>query len=144
MKIRHHNKNDLTAIAEIESVSIIPPWSYNAICSFSEYETSRILVAEIDGCVVGYITYSSVLDEYQIANVATHPEYRRKGIGESLLNALYEEARFNNVSIITLEVRQSNEPAIYLYKKAGYVEVGRRRNYYKNPTEDAILMNLTL
>lgn len=144
MEIRHHKKEDLMSIAEIESVSINPPWSYGAICSFSECDTSRILVAECENKVVGYITYSVVLDEVQIANVATHPEHRRKGIAQKLLTNLYEMSKSENMALITLEVRQSNIPAIELYLKCGYVEVGRRKNYYKNPAEDAILMNLTL
>ncbi|MBE6681496.1 MAG: ribosomal-protein-alanine N-acetyltransferase [Ruminococcaceae bacterium] len=144
MEIRQHKKEDLGAIAEIEKLSINPPWSYSAVCSFSECETSRILVAECDGIVAGYITYSVVLDEVQIANVAVHPEYRRKGIAEKLLTTLSESAKLDNMFIITLEVRQSNEPAINLYTKCGYTEVGKRKNYYKNPAEDAILMNLTL
>lgn len=133
--------SDLKAISEIESVSINPPWSYSAICDFSNQQTSRILVAKIGFVVVGYITYSVVLDEIQIANVATHPDYRRIGVAEKLLTFLYEKAVKDNMSFITLEVRQNNAPAIKLYEKCGYTEVGRRKNYYKNPTEDAILMN---
>ena len=142
--ISHHTKDDLNAIAEIERVSINPPWSFKAICDFAECNTSRILVAKIDNIVVGYITYSVVLDEVQIANVATHPDYRRRGIGEKLLMHLYNESMSENMFVITLEVRESNEPAIRLYEKCSYSEVGRRKNYYKNPTEDAILMNLSL
>ena len=142
--ISHHKWSDLEVIAEIENVSINPPWSYKAICDFADYDTSRILVARIGDEVVGYITYSVVLDEVQIANVATHPEHRRKGIGEKLLKHLYDEVKAENMFVITLEVRVSNEPAVKLYSKCGYSEVGRRKNYYKNPTEDAILMNLSL
>lgn len=142
--ISHHTKDDLEEIAEIERVSINPPWSFKAICDFAECNTSRILVAKIDNIVVGYITYSVVLDEVQIANIATHPDYRRRGIGEKLLVHLYDESMAENMFVITLEVRNSNAPAICLYEKCGYSEVGRRKNYYKNPTEDAILMNLSL
>ena len=142
--ITHHTNEDLEAISEIEKVSINSPWSYKALCDFAECDTSRILVAKLDNVVVGYITYSVVLDEVQIANVATHPEYRRRGIGEKLLNFLYDESKASGMYVITLEVRQSNEPAINLYRKCGYDEVGRRKNYYKNPTEDAILMNLSI
>ena len=142
--ICHHTKSDLEAVSEIEKVSINPPWSYKAICDFAECDTSRILVAKIDETVVGYITYSVVLDEVQIANVATHPDYRRMSIGQKLLSHLFSESKAENMYVITLEVRESNEPAAKLYRKCGYVEVGRRKNYYKNPTEDAILMNLPL
>ena len=142
--ISHHAQGDLKAVAEIESVSINPPWSYKAISDFAEYETNRILVAKISDIVVGYITYSVVLDEVQIANVAVHPDFRRQGIAEELLSHLDSLSKSSDMCIITLEVRQSNLPAIKLYEKCGYAEVGRRKNYYKNPTEDAILMNLTL
>ena len=103
--ITHHTNEDLEAISEIEKVSINPPWSYKAICDFAECDTSRILVAKLDNVVVGYITYSVVLDEVQIANVATHPEYRRRGIGEKLLNFLYDESKASGMYVITLEER---------------------------------------
>ena len=141
--LRDFTDNDLERIAEIENLSINPPWSYNAICDFSKCSTSRILVADISGNVAGYITYSVVLDEVQRANVAVHPDFRRCGIGEKLLTKLYNDAKNDNMYIITLEVRQSNIPAINLYTKCGYSECGRRKGYYKSPTEDAILMNLT-
>ena len=142
--ISHHNIKDLEAISQIEALSINPPWSYKAICDFAEFDTNRILVARANDAVVAYITYSVVLDEVQIANVATHPNYRRMGIAEKLLRQLYSQSKDAGMSVITLEVRHTNEPAITLYQKCGYLEVGRRKNYYKNPTEDALLMNLTL
>ena len=142
--ISDFSDSDLKAIAEIEQISINPPWSYKAICDFARQDTSRILVAKIGTTVAGYITYSVVLDEVQIANVAVHPDFRRMGVGENLLTTLSENEKKNNMSFITLEVRQSNTPAIRLYEKCGYIVIGRRKNYYKNPTEDALLYNLTL
>ena len=142
--ICHHTNADLQAIADIESLSINPPWSFKAISDFSKYETSRILVAKCNNMVVSYITYSVVVDEMQIANIATHPDFRRLGIAKMLLSSLFEEAKNGNICVITLEVRHTNTPAICLYKKCGFSEVGKRKNYYKNPVEDAILMNLAL
>lgn len=141
---RFYNKDDLESIAKLEEKCITPPWSYNALCEFSSYDTSRILVASYNNEVYGYITYSVVLDEVQIANIAVHPEQRRRGIAENLLKTLFATSLKNGMSLITLEVRESNLPAIKLYKKCNYKEVGRRKKYYTNPTEDAILMNLTL
>ena len=138
------SETDLVSIAEIENLSINPPWSLNALIDFSRYDTNNILVAKTGDVVSGYITYTTVLDEIQIANVAVHPDMRRLGIGDALLNSLYKCATENDTSLITLEVRASNTPAINLYRKHGFIEVGRRKNYYKDPTEDAILMNLTL
>ena len=142
--ISHHTKDDLEAIAAIESVSINPPWSFKAICDFSECDTSRILVAKIDKIVVGYITYSVVLDEVQIANVATHSDFRRKGIGEKILMYLYDEAKEGNMYVITLEVRESNTAARTLYISEGFSEIGARPNYYTNPREAAIIMEKRL
>ena len=142
--VSHFEKNELSAIAEIENLSINPPWSYKAICDFSEYDTNRIITAKVDGVVAGYITYSVIIDEVQIANVAVHPDFRRKGIAEKLLRFLIDVAKESNMFVITLEVRNSNIPAIKLYEKCDFSNVGVRKYYYKNPVEDAILMNLTL
>ena len=141
---RYYKKEDLEDISKIEQLSINPPWSFKALCEFSECSTSKILVASYDKCVFGYITYSVVLDEIQIANVAVHPDNRRCGIAKNLLKSLYANSKTNGISVITLEVRESNLPAINLYTQLGYREVGRCKNYYKSPTEDAILMNLYL
>lgn len=144
MEIRYFREDDLLQIASIEKLSINPPWSYNALCDFARYDTNNILVCEENSEIWGYITYSIIIDEVQIANVAVHPSHRRKGIGKCLLDTLHNKARQDNMSTITLEVRQSNTPAIALYEKCGYYVVGTRKGYYKNPTEDAKLMNLTL
>lgn len=144
MTYRYYIESDLESIAKLEEMCINPPWSLNALCEFTTYDTSRILVASYNYEVYGYITYSIVLDEVQIANVAVHPDQRRRGIAENLLKSLYASSKASGMSVITLEVRESNKPAICLYKKRGYQEVGRRKNYYKSPAEDAILMNLKL
>ncbi len=141
---RFHKSEDLLQIAELEKVIFSLPWSLSALNEFVSHDTGRILVASNGGIVVGYITFNTVLDEIQIANIAVHPSYRRMNIGINLLKMLYESAIVDKMSVITLEVRQSNEPAISLYKKCGYETVGTRKNYYSNPKEDAILMNLYL
>ena len=127
---RYYVESDLEGIAKLEEMCINPPWSYNALCEFTKYDTSRILVASYNYEVYGYITYSVVLDEVQIANVAVHPDQRRRGIAENLLKSLYASSKASGMSVITLEVRESNKPAICLYKKCGYKEVGRRKKYF--------------
>ena len=77
-------------------------------------------------------------------NVAVSPDFRRKGIGRQLIQALTERAQQAQLAFVTLEVRASNAPAIALYTAAGYGLVGRRKNFYRDPTEDAILMTLYL
>lgn len=141
---RYFENNDLIQISQIESTSINPPWSFKAICEFAQCKTSKILVASHSKTVLGYITYSVILDEVQIANVAVHESYRQLGIARNLLKTLHANSKFNGIKLITLEVRESNVAARRLYMRCGYFEVGRRKNYYKSPTEDAVLMNLNL
>ena len=85
-----------------------------------------------------------VLDEGGITNVAVFPVHRRQGIADALLNELLRRAKGLGLATVTLEVRETNAPAIALYQKTGFVPVGRRKNYYTSPTEDAILMTVTL
>lgn len=102
------------------------------------------LTAEAEGKVVGYVGLMYVLDEGYISNVAVHPDYRRRGIAQALVRALAKRAEAKFLSFVTLEVRESNEGARALYEKCGFKIVGRRKNYYEKPTEDAILMTLHL
>ncbi len=145
MQYRHCLEMDIEQVAELEKMCIPQPWSLKALQDFLKQPTSNLLVASYGSkTVVGYITYSVVLDEIQIANIAVHEDYRRRKIAENLLKTLYASAKVNGMKTITLEVRESNVPAIALYEKCKYATVGRRKNFYSNPKEDAILMNLSL
>ncbi len=97
-----------------------------------------------DGTVLGYLVLSSVLDEGSVDNVAVAPLCRRKGVADALVEDAIRRAREKNLAFLTLEVRASNDPALRLYEKHGFVPVGRRRGYYEKPREDAILMTLVL
>ena len=90
--------------------------------------------------LVGYIGMQHILDEGYLANVAVDSAYRRSGVGAALLQRLLAFAQQEKLAFITLEVRQSNQPAIRFYQKYGFEVVGRRRNFYESPTEDALLM----
>ena len=92
------------------------------------------------GRVLGYVGMMYVLDEGYISNVAVSPECRRLGIADKLIESLIKRANERNLSFVTLEVRESNLPAIELYRKFGFSDVGMRRYYYNRPTENAILM----
>ncbi len=134
----------LPQIQQIEQQSFSVPWTETMLRLQLEPDSHIFLTAEAAGDVIGYIGMMYVLDEGYISNVAVHPLWRRRGVADALLDALTERARQKILSFLTLEVRESNAPAIALYEKHGFRSVGRRKNYYEKPTEDAILMTRTL
>ena len=134
----------LPAIQKIEQESFSVPWTEPMLRLQLDPDSHVFLTAEAEGHVVGYVGLMYVLDEGYISNVAVHPDWRRKGVADALLTGLEERARKLMLSFLTLEVRENNAPAIALYEKHGYHAVGRRRNYYEKPVEDAILMTLKL
>ena len=131
-------------IAKSEEMCFSEPWSQKAVADFLEYDCNGALVCTADGRFAGYVTYSVVCDEMQIANVATLPCFRRMGVGSCLIEALKQKAKSENVHVITLEVRSQNTGAVALYEKCGFVSVGIRKNFYKKPDDNAVLMNLEL
>jgi ribosomal-protein-alanine N-acetyltransferase len=103
-----------------------------------------IIVRPQDGRVVGYIMYWQIRDEVQINNVAVHPDFRGKGIGEAAMRLVLKEVREKGATFATLEVRVSNAAAVRLYEKMGFKILGTRKGYYTNPVEDAYVMGLVL
>lgn len=129
-------------MVELEKICFSLPWTADMIRSELN-NPSCLYLAAVDGdTLVGYIGVQTVLDEGYINNVAVRPEYRRKGIAAALISLLINEARAIGLAFMTLEVRESNAPAIALYEKLGFTTVGRRKNYYEKPREDAILMTI--
>ncbi len=136
------DKSHLRAIADIERACFSTPWSAAMLEEELYNDTASYIVAEgEDGTVLGYAGLRAVLDEGYIDNVAVANAYRRQGVADALISAFYRFGRAK-LAFLTLEVRASNAGAIALYKKHGFAEAGRRKAYYKNPTEDAILMTL--
>lgn len=131
-------------IAELEKICFSDPWSENSIAYELTSRLSYWLVAVEEGQVVGYIGSQSVLGESDMMNVAVHPDHRRKGIAEALIVALSDCLKQRDNVCLTLEVRASNVPAIALYDKLGFQQVGRRPNYYRNPKEDALILRKAL
>lgn len=144
MIIRKMNLGDVSAIAELEKVCFSDPWSENSIAFEVENPLSYWLVAEVDGVVAGYVGSQTVLDASDMMNLAVSPDYRRQGIGQALVEALVEHLQKNKVIALLLEVRVSNAPAIALYERMGFEQVGRRPKYYHNPREDALILRKEL
>jgi ribosomal-protein-alanine N-acetyltransferase len=133
--------DDIKQAAEIERLSISQPWSENAFLAELYNEQAVMLCAKNtdSGEVCGFIAASYVLDEVNINSIAVAEKYRKNGIGQALLYSLFEAVKDFAASVM-LEVRQSNFPAIALYQKAGFAKVGMRKNFYENPSENAVLM----
>lgn len=135
------NTDHLDEIAELEQVCFSTPWSRNMLAEELDNACSAFLVALDDGGhVAGYAGLQVILDEGYITNVAVQPEYRRQGVAGQLLAVFLNFAKGNHLAFLTLEVRASNYGAIALYGGLGFRSVGRRKNYYEHPKEDAIIM----
>lgn len=131
----------IDAVEAIEKRCFSLPWTREMLVKQLYGDMQIFLAAENEsGEAVGYVGLMYVLDEGYISNVAVSPDWRRRGIGDMLIEELIIRARAKKLSFVTLEVRESNLAAIELYKKHGFTEVGVRRNYYERPTENAILM----
>lgn len=134
-------ENHIDEIAELEKLCFSSPWTKENLAEELENENSHFLAAvSDDNKVLGYIGVQEVCGEAYITNVAVHPEYRRMGLGESLLSRAGEDAKARNCQFISLEVRKSNTSAIELYRKQGYNVAGERKNFYSNPSEDGLIM----
>ncbi len=126
-------------IAQLEAICFSAPWSENSITSELQNPLSVWLVAMENERLAGYIGSQSVMGEADMMNVAVHPDFRRQGVATKLIGALVSALAENGVTSLSLEVRASNAPAIALYDALGFVPVGRRPNYYRNPKEDALI-----
>ena len=131
-------------VAEIESLYFSAPWSENAITSELTNPLSAWFVAVDAGKVIGYVGSQTVLGESDMMNLAVLSSHRRQGVGRRLVEALIDHLKADCVRCLTLEVRASNEAAIVLYNGMGFVEVGRRPNYYSKPKEDALILRKDL
>lgn len=135
---------DLPQLLDIERQSFAVPWTETMLRIQLEPDCHVFLTARTAGRVAGYVGLMYVLDEGYISNVAVRPDCRRQGVAGGLLLELERRARALDLRFLTLEVREGNAAAIALYEKHGYATVGRRKNYYEKPTEDALLMTLEL
>lgn len=134
----------LPQVERLEQVCFSVPWTEAQLRAQLPDDRHVFLVAERGGEVLGYVGLMYVLDEGYISNVAVSPDCRRQGIGAALIAELIRRAGQLELAFLTLEARASNAPAIRLYEKMGFQQVGRRKNYYQRPEENAILMTLFL
>ena len=134
------DRSHLESIAALERQCFSSPWSVPMLEEELFNPQASFLVAEgEDGQVLGYAGLQVVLDEGYIANIAVDPKWRRQGLAGELLEVY---CRFGqaHLAFLTLEVRTSNEAAISLYQKHGFTQAGRRKDYYQDPREDALIM----
>lgn len=144
MEITGMTAAHVAQVAALEKVCFSDPWSQKSVASELENPLALWLVAMDGERLVGYVGSQTVLGEADMMNVAVDPEYRRQGVAGALVTALAQRlAQQGNVSLM-LEVRASNVPAMALYQKLGFEQVGRRKDYYRNPKEDALILKKLL
>lgn len=144
MEIIKMEQGHVAQVAALEAICFRDPWSEKSVASELSNPLSHWLVAVEDDAVLGYIGSQTVLDESDMMNVAVSPAHRRKGIAEALVLALADALREKGSVKLTLEVRASNAPAITLYEKLDFKPIGLRKNYYRNPKEDALILQKEL
>ncbi|AFK87617.1 MULTISPECIES: ribosomal protein S18-alanine N-acetyltransferase [Thermoanaerobacterium] len=141
IKIRPMVKSDIDKVMEIEYLSFSVPWSFESfVMEVTKNRCAHYIVAEVDGKVAGYGGFWVVVDEGHITNIAVHPDFRGQGVGSAIVEGLIELAKTKGITSMTLEVRESNLVAQSLYKKYGFKPVGKRKGYYQDNNEDAVIM----
>ncbi len=131
---------DAGDILRIAGESFSDPWSENSVVSGITAEGSVCFAAGTEGVLAGYLIAQNISGELNLDSVAVAPRFRNQGVANALMTALCDYSKENNCSFIILEVRSHNIPAISLYEKFGFTRVGLRKNYYRDPADDAIIM----
>lgn len=140
IRYRQMTPEDVPVISKLEEETFSMPWSAEDFRQMIEKEDARYYVAEEDGELLGGCGVLLIVGEGNITNVVIKPEARNRGIGTGLLQYLIEEGYREGLNAFTLEVRVSNQAAIHVYEKVGFVSEGVRPHFYEKPTEDALIM----
>lgn len=139
-EILRMNPSHVAQVAQLEALCFSDPWSERSVAGELDNPLSTWLVYADGDHVLGYVGSQTVMGETDMMNVAVHPDARGQGIARRLILALVEDLKKQGSHCLTLEVRASNQNAISLYQKLGFLQIGRRPNYYRNPKEDALIL----
>lgn len=140
--ITEMKRENIPQAALIEERTFSMPWSQKAFEESMTHDYMVFLMAydEETKQMIGYIGMYTSFGDADITNIAVLPEYRGKGIGSKLIDAIFSKAREKHITHIRLEVRQSNEQAIKLYERKGFAKIGIRKDFYQKPIENAFIM----
>lgn len=144
MELRRLDPEHADLVADLESLCFPTPWSAEQLRQGMEQGSIKIYGVIAMGKLLGYLSYYAVGDEAEVVNFAVDSQWRRKGIGRSLLGHVLQKWREEGIRVGFLEVRASNEAAIHLYASHGFRQMGVRKGYYPETGEDALLLKLTL
>lgn len=142
IELREMREDDLERVLEVEQMSYSIPWSEVTFRGLLQRHDAEMVVASLADRVIGHAIYWYVLDQGEVGNVAVAPDVRGLGAGAKLVGEIITRAAGRGVRELFLEVRPSNANARHLYAKYGFVQVGRRKNYYQQPIEDALVLRL--
>jgi ribosomal-protein-alanine N-acetyltransferase len=137
------NRGDLRFVMEIEKESFSNPWhlsSFEGEIQNFDISFPYVVIHPETGKLIGYVIFWQIGKEVQISNFAVHPDFRKRGVGSSVLGRILGIIKKRGANIVILEVRESNNSARFLYKKFGFKEAGIRKDYYSLPDEDAVVM----
>ncbi len=137
-------QDDVDAVTELEGLCFRTRWTREQILLGLARHAYRILGVRGKGGLVAYVAFSTIAGEMEIMNIGTRPGHRRRGHAARLLTTVLDICRREDVETGFLEVRRSNAPAIDLYEKFGFTQVGVRKNYYPDNNEDALLYRLDI
>lgn len=146
MQVRELKAEHIDMVAELEELCFAHPLSKTNLGMLlpGGIGNGFVIVDEERNVAAAYGGIICVLDEGQILNIATHPEYRRRGLGRKIMETVIAHAKEKGITFITLEVRESNAAAIGLYESLGFYQVGRLKGYYDSPKEDGLILKVDL
>jgi [ribosomal protein S18]-alanine N-acetyltransferase len=145
LSLERMRSRDLDEVVTIERASFTLPWSRGAfLYEMEQNRVARCWVLREADRVIAYVCLWEIGDEVHITNIAVHPGSRRRGLGRTLLTNVLDDARHRSLRVVGLEVRPSNQEALGLYDSFGFKVVGRRKGYYYDTGEDALVMELDL